>query len=197
MNIYIISNNIYFKKGIISLTLPKEWNIIPVELEGLDLDNLSLDDVIILHIEAQNKSYAKEIALISKLSKILVILDVSRNIIINQADEVLKAKASLVEIKNAIKRVVKKKKIIKQTESSLNAIEHTILKESLKGKSISFIASVMNLSPKRVYAYRNRACKKLGGKKINDLLLISENLFDDVGFSHQQVLKPERLKPHQ
>ena len=61
-------------------------------------------------------------------------------------------------------------------ETILSEIESVILKESLQGKSIRLIAHKLNITTKKVYAHRNNACKKLGGKKIRDLHLIREKI---------------------
>lgn len=179
MNIYTISDDNYFQNGIISLARTKGWNILAHALEAIPVADLTFDDVVILHLDARNSSHAKAISSLNKSSKLLVILGTPRDIIISDADEVIKSRDSLCEIGKAIGRIVKKKKKLTPGDSSLSDIERLILKESLKGKGIHLIANALNIPPKKVYAYRNKACKKLGGKKISDLLLIRDKLFEE------------------
>ena len=179
MNIYTISDDVYFQNGIISLAKSKGWDIVAHELDSSLTNQLTPDDVVILHLDAKNNSYAKAISPLNKVCKLLVILGAARDIVINDADLVIKSRDSLLDISRAIRVVVKKKKEVSIRDSELSDIENTILKESLKGKNIHLIAKTLNIPPKRVYAYRNKACKKLGGKKISDLLLIKDKLLEE------------------
>ncbi|AHJ74426.1 hypothetical protein HPU94_03300 [Kosakonia sacchari] len=179
MNIYTISDDVYFQNGIISLAKSKGWDIVAHELDSSLTNQLTPDDVVILHLDAKNSSYAKAISPLNKVCKLLVILGAARDIVINDADLVIKSRDSLLDISRAIRVVVKKKKEVSIRDSELSDIENTILKESLKGKNIHLIAKTLNIPPKRVYAYRNKACKKLGGKKISDLLLIKDKLLEE------------------
>ena len=179
MNIYTISDDVYFQNGIISLGKSKGWDIVAHELDSSLTNQLTPDDVVILHLDAKNSSYAKAISPLNKVCKLLVILGAARDIVINDADLVIKSRDSLLDISRAIRVVVKKKKEVSIRDSELSDIENTILKESLKGKNIHLIAKTLNIPPKRVYAYRNKACKKLGGKKISDLLLIKDKLLEE------------------
>jgi len=180
MKIYTISDDVYFQNGIISLGKSKGWDIVTHELDSSLTNQLTPDDVVILHLDAKNSSYyAKAISPLNKVCKLLVILGAARDIVINDADLVIKSRDSLHDISRAIRAVAKKKKEVSIRDSELSDIENTILKESLKGKNIHLIAKTLNIPPKRVYAYRNKACKKLGGKKISDLLLIKDKLLEE------------------
>lgn len=179
MSIYIMSGNIYLRNGIISLAKPEGWEIISYEVDNFHEKELTCDDVVILHVDIKNSYYAKAISLINRKSKLLVILEGMRDIVIADVDNVIKSREPLSSITDAIHCIIKKEKKPKTSSNTLSDIENIILNESLKGKSINLIADALNLSPKRVYAYRTRACKKLGGKKINDLLLIREKLLED------------------
>ncbi|WOZ75903.1 helix-turn-helix transcriptional regulator [Kosakonia sacchari] len=180
MKIYTISDDVYFQNGIISLGKSKGWDIVAHELDSSLTNQLTPDDVVILHLDAKNSSYyAKAISPLNKVCKLLVILGAARDIVINDADLVIKSRDSLHDISRAIRAVAKKKKEVSIRDSELSDIENTILKESLKGKNIHLIAKTLNIPPKRVYAYRNKACKKLGGKKISDLLLIKDKLLEE------------------
>lgn len=180
MKIYTISDDVYFQNGIISLAKSKGWDIVAHELDSSLTNQLTPDDVVILHLDAKNSSYyAKAISPLNKVCKLLVILGAARDIVINDADLVIKSRDSLLDISRAIRAVAKKKKEVSIRDSELSDIENTILKESLKGKNIHLIAKTLNIPPKRVYAYRNKACKKLGGKKISDLLLIKDKLLEE------------------
>ncbi|WP_436873135.1 helix-turn-helix transcriptional regulator [Kosakonia sacchari] len=179
MKIYTISDDVYFQNGIISLAKSKGWDIVAHELDSSLTNQLTPDDVVILHLDVKNSTYAKAISPLNKVCKLLVILGAARDIVINDADLVIKSRDSLLEISRAIRAVAKKKKELSIKESDLSDIENIILKESLKGKNIHLIAKTLNIPPKRVYAYRNKACKKLGGKKISDLLLIRDKLLEE------------------
>lgn len=179
MKIYTISDDVYFQNGIISLAKSKGWDIVAHELDSSLTNQLTPDDVVILHLDVKNSTYAKAISPLNKVCKLLVILGAARDIVINDADLVIKSRDSLLEISSAIRAVAKKKKELSIKESDLSDIENIILKESLKGKNIHLIAKTLNIPPKRVYAYRNKACKKLGGKKISDLLLIRDKLLEE------------------
>lgn len=179
MKIYTISDDVYFQNGIISLAKSKGWDIVAHELDSSLTNQLTPDDVVILHLDVKNSTYAKAISPLNKVCKLLVILGAARDIVINDADLVIKSRDSLLEISRAIRAVAKKKKELSIKESDLSDIENIILKESLKGKNIHLIAKTLNIPPKSVYAYRNKACKKLGGKKISDLLLIRDKLLEE------------------
>lgn len=179
MKIYTISDDVYFQNGIISLAKSKGWDIVAHELDSSLTNQLTPDDVVILHLDVKNSTYAKAISPLNKVCKLLVVLGAARDIVINDADLVIKSRDSLLEISRAIRAVAKKKKELSIKESDLSDIENVILKESLKGKNIHLIAKTLNIPPKRVYAYRNKACKKLGGKKISDLLLIRDKLLEE------------------
>ncbi|MEN0584687.1 MULTISPECIES: hypothetical protein [unclassified Kosakonia] len=179
MKIYTISDDVYFQNGIISLAKSKGWDIVAHELDSSLTNQLTPDDVVILHLDVKNSTYAKAISPLNKVCKLLVILGAARDIVINDADLVIKSRDSLLEISRAIRAMAKKKKELSIKESDLSDIENIILKESLKGKNIHLIAKTLNIPPKRVYAYRNKACKKLGGKKISDLLLIRDKLLEE------------------
>ncbi|XTZ36982.1 helix-turn-helix transcriptional regulator [Salmonella enterica] len=180
MNIYTISDDVYFNKGIISLAAIRGWHVISQQFDQLLQQDLTFEDVVILHLDAKNGAYAKAISHLNKLSKLLIILDTSRNILINDADDVIKSRDSLSAIGRAMNRIIKKQKKTKIKANILSEIENIILKESLQGKSIRLIANTLNITPKKVYAHRNNACKKLGGKKIRDLHLIREKLLEEV-----------------
>jgi DNA-binding CsgD family transcriptional regulator len=128
-------------------------------------------------------AYAKAISPLNKVCKLLVISGTTRNILIDEADIVLKAQDSLNEISHAIKKLARLRKEATHKENVLSDIERIVLNESLKGKNIHLIAKLLSISPKRVYAYRNKACKKMGGKKISDLLLIKDNLLEHTHLS--------------
>ncbi|AMO48916.1 Hypothetical protein AKI40_2520 [Enterobacter sp. FY-07] len=179
MNIYIMSSNIYLRYGVVALAKLKGWKTIAYDLNNFHVEELTCDDMVILHVDVKNSYYARAISSINQKSKLLVLLEGTRDIVIGDADNVIKSRESLSSIIEAINFTIKKEKKYRTTSSMLSDIENIILNESLKGSSINLIANALNLSPKKVYAYRTRACKKLGGKKINDLLLIREKLLED------------------
>ncbi len=183
MKIYTISDDVYFQNGMISLANARGWIIEAQQFNPQLLTELTLDDVVILHLDKKNMAYAKAISPLNKVCKLLVISGTTRNILIDEADIVLKAQDSLNEISHAIKKLAKLRKESTHKENVLSDIERIVLNESLKGKNIHLIAKLLSISPKRVYAYRNKACKKMGGKKISDLLLIKDNLLEHAHLS--------------
>ncbi len=92
---------------------------------------------------------------------------------------IINARQSLSKLMSTIMRLVDMKKRKATINQVLSRVEKIIIQESLEGKDINLIAKSLSLPPKRVYTYRNIACKKLGGIKINDLLLIKENLLEE------------------
>ncbi len=191
MKIYTISDDFYLQKGVISLATMYGWDAVAHDLDLSLSSKLTPDDIVILHLDVKNGAYAKSISSLNKICKLLVILGAARDIVISEADLVIKSRDSLREILNAIRTVVRKKKKVASGVSDLSDIEHIILKESLKGKNIHLIAKSLNIPPKRVYAYRNKACKKLGGKKISDLLLLKDKLLEESStfFSNSLTLR--------
>lgn len=176
MKIYSISEDTYLQHGIMSFASTLNIEIIEHKLTPSLINNLTFDDVVILHLDIKSSSCAWAISTLNKVCKLLVMIGTSRNIVIDEADEVLKSRASLTEISKALQRIIKKQKNPKIKDNNLSDIEYIIINESLKGKNIDIIADTLNMPAKKVYAYRNKACKKLGGKKISDLLLIRETL---------------------
>lgn len=176
MKIYSISEDAYLQHGIMSFANTLNIEIIEHKLNAALINNLSFDDIVILHLDIKSNSCAWAISTLNKTCKLLVIMRSARNIVIDEADEVLKSRVSLNEFSQALQRIIKKQKNPTPKDNHLSDIEYIIINESLKGKNIDLIANTLNIPPKKVYAYRNKACKKLGGKKISDLLLIRESL---------------------
>lgn len=176
MKIYSISEDAYLQQGISSFAETLNLEIIERKLDASLINSLTFDDIVILHLDIKSNPCAWAISALNKTCKLLVLMRTSRNIVIDEADEVLKSRASLAEFTQALQRIMKKQKNPKQKDTHLSDIEYMILNESLKGKNIDNIADTLNIPAKKVYAYRNKACKKLGGKKVSDLLLIRESL---------------------
>lgn len=183
MAIYIISNDNYLQEGIVLLAKDAQIEIVPETIHHLPIEQLTFDDTVILHLSLNNKCCAREISTLNKKCKLLIILDSQKNALICDADMIINARQPLSMLMMAITRLVSmiKNKVIKN--HILNRVEKIIIRESLEGKDINLIAKSLSLPPKRVYTYRNIACKKLGGNKIHDLLLIKENLLEEILFS--------------
>lgn len=179
MAIYIISNDNYLQEGIVLLAKDADMDIMIETIHHLPVDQLTFDDTVILHLHLNNKCCAKDIPRLNKTCKLMIIQSAQKNALICDADMIINARESLSALMMAITRLVnmKKSKVIKN--HLLNRVEKIIIRESLEGKDINLIAKSLSLPPKRVYTYRNIACKKLGGNKIHDLLLIKENLLEE------------------
>ncbi len=179
MKIYCISEDTYLQHGITSFFNSLNIEIIEHKLTTSLINNLTFDDIVILHLDIKSNSCSWAISSLNKTCKLLVMIGTSRNIVIDEADEVLKSRASLTEISKALQRLIKKEKNPETKDNNLSHLEYIIINESLKGKNIDNIADALNIPTKKVYAYRNKACKKLGGKKVSDLLLIRETLLEE------------------
>ena len=95
---------------------------------------------------------------------------------------IVSARQSLLSLTMIITRLASMEKRQAIRNHILNRVEKMIICESLQGKDINLIAESLALPTKRVYTYRNLACKKLGGHKVHDLLLIKENLLEESVF---------------
>lgn len=179
MAIYIISNDYYLQEGIVLLAKDANMAIVIDTLEHLPVEQLTFDDTVILHLHLNNKCWARDIPRLNKRCKLLIILNSQKNALICDADMMITAQQPVADLMTAITRLVHMKKDKAVSKHVLNRIERIILSESLAGKDINLIAKSLSLPPKRVYTYRNIACKKLGGNKIHDLLLIKENLLEE------------------
>jgi hypothetical protein len=183
MAIYIISNDNYLQEGIVLLAKDAGMEIIIETIHHLPIEKLTFDDTVILHLHLNNKCCARDIPRLNKKCKLLIIQNAQKSALICDADLIINAREPLSAVIQAITSLVKMKKNKAVKNHLLNRVEKIIIRESLEGKDINLIAKSLSLPPKRVYTYRNIACKKLGGNKIHDLLLIKENIFEENALS--------------
>lgn len=179
MAIYIISNDNYLQEGIVLLAKDANMEIVIETIHHLPIEQLTFDDTVILHLHLNNKYCARDIPRLNKKCKLLIIQNSQKNALLCDADMIINARESLAALMLAITCLVDRKKNKAVKNHILNRVEKIIIRESLEGKDINLIAKSLSLPPKRVYTYRNIACKKLGGNKIHDLLLIKENILEE------------------
>ncbi|EOZ4484345.1 hypothetical protein ACQLT9_001006 [Salmonella enterica subsp. diarizonae] len=180
MAVYVVSNNLYLQEGMTALIRSTGTKVIKAGIHDLPFDLLSFEDIIILHLSPDSKNYARIISSLNRLTKLinrltkLMVVQTSMNLLCCHADHIINAKDSLSNLKQATLNLLKTIKSKINDGPLLSRIENIILNYALAGKSVNAIAHILKLPPKRVYDYRSRACKRLGGKKIHDLLLIQE-----------------------
>ncbi|ELY9610778.1 hypothetical protein ACEF96_001052 [Salmonella enterica] len=173
MAVYVVSNNLYLQEGMTALIRSTGTKVIKAGIHDLPFDLLSFEDIIILHLSPDSKNYARIISSLNRLTKLMVV-QTSMNLLCCHADHIINAKDSLSNLKQATLNLLKTIKSKINDGPLLSRIENIIINYALSGKSVNAIAHILKLPPKRVYDYRSRACKRLGGKKIHDLLLIQE-----------------------
>ncbi|EDV2800075.1 hypothetical protein CSN22_001608 [Salmonella enterica subsp. diarizonae] len=173
MAVYVVSNNLYLQEGMTALIRSTGTKVIKAGIHDLTFDLLSFEDIIILHLSPDSKNYARIISSLNRLTKLMVV-QTSMNLLCCHADHIINAKDSLSNLKQATLNLLKTIKSKINDGPLLSRIENIIINYALAGKSVNAIAHILKLPPKRVYDYRSRACKRLGGKKIHDLLLIQE-----------------------
>ncbi|ASG81986.1 hypothetical protein CSN78_001561 [Salmonella enterica subsp. diarizonae] len=173
MAVYVVSNNLYLQEGMTALIRSTGTKVIKAGIHDLPFDLLSFEDIIILHLSPDSKNYARIISSLNRLTKLMVV-QTSMNLLCCYADHIINAKDSLSNLKQATLNLLKTIKSKINDGPLLSRIENIIINYALAGKSVNAIAHILKLPPKRVYDYRSRACKRLGGKKIHDLLLIQE-----------------------
>ncbi|EBN0686712.1 hypothetical protein GTE46_001785 [Salmonella enterica subsp. enterica] len=173
MAVYVVSNNLYLQEGMTALIRSTGTKVIKAGIHDLPFDLLSFEDIIILHLSPDSKNYARIISSLNRLTKLMVV-QTSMNLLCCHADHIINAKDSLSNLKQARLNLLKTIKSKINDGPLLSRIENIIINYALAGKSVNAIAHILKLPPKRVYDYRSRACKRLGGKKIHDLLLIQE-----------------------
>ncbi|EAA2771639.1 hypothetical protein AH448_06510 [Salmonella enterica subsp. diarizonae] len=173
MAVYVVSNNLYLQEGMTALIRSTGTKVIKAGIHDLPFDLLSFEDIIILHLSPDSKNYARIISSLNRLTKLMVV-QTSMNLLCCHADHIINAKDSLSNLKQATLNLLKTIKSKINDGPLLSRIENIIINYALAGKSVNAIAHILKLPPKRVYDYRSRACKRLGGKKIHDLLLIQE-----------------------
>ncbi|ECJ2442089.1 hypothetical protein FYU45_06720 [Salmonella enterica subsp. diarizonae] len=173
MAVYVVSNNLYLQEGMTALIRSTGTKVIKAGIHDLPFDLLSFEDIIILHLSPDSKKYARIISSLNRLTKLMVV-QTSMNLLCCHADHIINAKDSLSNLKQATLNLLKTIKSKINDGPLLSRIENIIINYALAGKSVNAIAHILKLPPKRVYDYRSRACKRLGGKKIHDLLLIQE-----------------------
>ncbi|EBI7044514.1 hypothetical protein D2B06_10090 [Salmonella enterica] len=173
MAVYVVSNNLYLQEGMTALIRSTGTKVIKAGIHDLPFDLLSFEDIIILHLSPDSKNYARIISSLNRLTKLMVV-QTSMNLLCCHADHIINAKDSLSNLKQATLNLLKTIKSKINDGPLLSRIENIIINYALAGKSVNAIAYILKLPPKRVYDYRSRACKRLGGKKIHDLLLIQE-----------------------
>lgn len=182
MAIYIISNNSYLQDGIVLLAKEANLEIVKETMPQLPVEKLTFDDTVILHLNLFNKCCSREVSRLNKKCKLLIILNSERSALVFDADMIVTARQSLLALTMIITRLASMEKHQAIRNHVLNRVEKRIICESLQGRDINFIAQSLSLPPKRVYTYRNLACKKLGGHRVHDLLLIKENLLEESVF---------------
>ncbi|ECF6065023.1 hypothetical protein FNO09_10130 [Salmonella enterica subsp. diarizonae] len=173
MAVYVVSNNLYLQEGMTALIRSTGTKVIKAGIHDLPFDLLSFEDIIILHLSPDSKNYTRIISSLNRLTKLMVV-QTSMNLLCCHADHIINAKDSLSNLKQATLNLLKTIKSKINDGPLLSRIENIIINYALAGKSVNAIAHILKLPPKRVYDYRSRACKRLGGKKIHDLLLIQE-----------------------
>ncbi|EHQ1048321.1 hypothetical protein KQL11_001333 [Salmonella enterica] len=173
MAVYVVSNNLYLQEGMTALIRSTGTKVIKAGIHDLPFDLLSFEDIIILHLSPDSKNYARIISSLNRLTKLMVV-QTSMNLLCCHADHIINAKDSLSNLKQATLNLLKTIKSKINDGPLLSRIKNIIINYALAGKSVNAIAHILKLPPKRVYDYRSRACKRLGGKKIHDLLLIQE-----------------------
>ncbi|EAM0982028.1 hypothetical protein KG918_001238 [Salmonella enterica] len=173
MAVYVVSNNLYLQEGMTALIRSTGTKVIKAGIHDLPFDLLSFEDIIILHLSPDSKNYARIISSLNRLTKLMVV-QTSMNLLCCHADHIINAKDSLSNLKQATLNLLKTIKSKINDGPLLSRIENIIINYALAGKKVNAIAHILKLPPKRVYDYRSRACKRLGGKKIHDLLLIQE-----------------------
>ncbi|EAA8951179.1 hypothetical protein EAP07_16905 [Salmonella enterica] len=173
MAVYVVSNNLYLQEGMTALIRSTGTKVIKAGIHDLPFDLLSFEDIIILHLSPDSKNYARIISSLNRLTKLMVV-QTSMNLLCCHADHIINAKDSLSNLKQATLNLLKTIKSKINDGPLLSRIENIIINYALAGKSVNAIAHILKLPPKRVYDYRSRACKRLGEKKIHDLLLIQE-----------------------
>lgn len=173
MAVYVVSNNLYLQEGMTALIRSTGTKVIKAGIHDLPFDLLSFEDIIILHLSPDSKNYARIISSLNRLTKLMVV-QTSMNLLCCHADHIINAKDSLSNLKQATLNLLKTIKSKINDGPLLSRIENIIINYALAGKSVNAIAHILKLPPKRVYDYRSRACKRLGGKKIHNLLLIQE-----------------------
>lgn len=173
MAVYVVSNNLYLQEGMTALIRSTGTKVIKAGIHDLPFDLLSFEDIIILHLSPDSKNYARIISSLNRLTKLMVV-QTSMNLLCCHADHIINAKDSLSNLKQKTLNLLKTIKSKINDGPLLSRIENIIINYALAGKNVNAIAHILKLPPKRVYDYRSRACKRLGGKKIHDLLLIQE-----------------------
>ncbi|EEJ1164800.1 hypothetical protein GQB51_004686 [Salmonella enterica] len=173
MAVYVVSNNLYLQEGMTALIRSTGTKVIKAGIHDLPFDLLSFEDIIILHLSPDSKNYARIISSLNRLTKLMVV-QTSMNLLCCHADHIINAKDSLSNLKQATLNLLKTIKSKINDGPLLSRIENIIINYALARKSVNAIAHILKLPPKRVYDHRSRACKRLGGKKIHDLLLIQE-----------------------
>ncbi|MBA2146896.1 hypothetical protein CB003_21930 [Salmonella enterica subsp. diarizonae serovar 38:l,v:z13:z53] len=164
MAVYVVSNNLYLQEGMTALIRSTGTKVIKAGIHDLPFDLLSFEDIIILHLSPDSKNYARIISSLNRLTKLMVV-QTSMNLLCCHADHIINAKDSLSNLKQATLNLLKTIKSKINDGPLLSRIENIILNYALAGKSVNAIAHILKLPPKRVYDYRSRACKRLGGKK--------------------------------
>ncbi|EAM2919402.1 hypothetical protein A6833_06255 [Salmonella enterica] len=164
MAVYVVSNNLYLQEGMTALIRSTGTKVIKAGIHDLPFDLLSFEDIIILHLSPDSKNYARIISSLNRLTKLMVV-QTSMNLLCCHADHIINAKDSLSNLKQATLNLLKTIKSKINDGPLLSRIENIIINYALAGKSVNAIAHILKLPPKRVYDYRSRACKRLGGKK--------------------------------
>lgn len=179
MAIFIISNNQYLRDGIISVGIINAMEIKCCQSDDPQLERLSYEDIVILHLSLENKCNASKVSLLNQRCKVLLILSSSQQGLICDADTVINAKVPPEVIIKALHNLIRRVKCKPTKNQRLSKIEKIILNKSLEGKDTHVIAESLSLTSKTVRNYRYMACRKIGAGKLTDLLVIKDYLMDD------------------
>lgn len=179
MAVFIISNNCFFQHGIICAGKDKGLEIVCCQFGDALLDKLSYNDIVILHLNLENKYHARKISSLNQQCKVLLVVGSTQGVLICDADMVMNDKVSPDSIMQALLRLSNQIKFKPTKNRPLNRIERIIINKSLEGKNAHVIAHALSMSSKLVCNYRHKACRKIGARRLTDLLIIKEHLIDD------------------
>lgn len=169
--IYVFTENMFLKQGMISALYPLLIEFIPVNEDEHPVHaQVMAGDVVLIdtHLSFHTvlealEHYSRDIKIVfinsDKFSKVDFRILSSSSWIVN-------ARVPLDELRNSVLKIITQRARPSSDCNSLNYKETYILLESMKGTSVRKIARESGINVKTVYHNRKNACRKLGVDKV-------------------------------
>lgn len=173
--IYVYTENMFLKQGMISALYPLLVEFIPVHEHGHPADvGIMAGDVVLIDTHLSFHTLLQTLTRYSCDIKIAFLNnDTFREInfrVLYSSSWIINARVPLDELRTSVLNIITERSRPPSYRNALNYKETYVLLESMKGISVQDIARDSGLNQKTVYHNRKSACRKLGVDKVWEVL---------------------------